>query len=249
MSAIYPDLEGKTALITGGAGEIGACVVRELARQRARVAFIDIAVEPGRVLAQELERQGQSVRFEPCDLADVPALQRTIAAVRSRLGPIHILVNSAAGVPERQATETLTESDWNRLIAVNLKHQLFCSQAVMGDMKEARGGVIINLGSLAWMGGEQGSAVHGAAQAAVLGLTRSLAQELGASGIRVAAVTPGWTRSERGAPAPSEAEILARQCLKRLIAPLEIARFIVFLASAEASACSGQCYLVDGGYV
>jgi D-xylose 1-dehydrogenase len=99
------------------------------------------------------------------------------------------------------------------------------------------------------MSGEERNAVHGTAKAAVLGLTRSLARELGPSGIRVAAVTPGWTRSERGGPAPGEAAILARQCLKRLLAPGEIASFIVFLASEEASACTGQCYVVDGGYL
>jgi NAD(P)-dependent dehydrogenase (short-subunit alcohol dehydrogenase family) len=249
MGAIYPDLEGKTVLVTGGAGEIGAGAVRELARQHAQVAFIDIAVEPARVLVHELERQGQNVRFEPCDLADVPALQRTIAAVRNRLGPIQILVNTAADSSAGHATDTLTEADWNRLIAVNLKQQLFCCQAVMADMKAARAGAIVNLGSLAWMSGEEGSAAQGAAQAAVLGLTRSLARELGPAGIRVNAVAPGWSRSERGAPTPDEAAILARQCLKRRLSPLEIARFIVFLASDEASACTGQCYVVDGGYV
>jgi D-xylose 1-dehydrogenase len=248
MAAIYPDLEGKTVLVTGGAGEIGAGVVCELARQRARVAFIDIAVEPARALVRELERQGLSVRFEPCDLADIPALQRTIAAVRSRLGPIQVLVNSAAGGAGPQETEALTEADWNRLLALNLKQQLFCCQAVMGDMKEVRGGAIINLACLAWLRGEEGSAVHGAAQAAVLGLTRSLARELGSWGIRVNAVAPGSTRSERREPPVAQAEILARQCLKRWLEPVEVARFVVFLASEEASACTGQCYLVDGGY-
>jgi NAD(P)-dependent dehydrogenase (short-subunit alcohol dehydrogenase family) len=247
MGALYPDLEDKAVLITGGAGDIGSCLVRELARQRARVAFIDIAVEPARALAQELERAGHSVRFEPCDLTDIPALQRTIAAVRSRLGPIEILINNAAGAPERQETESLTEGDWNGLVAANLKHQLFCCQAVVADMKAARGGAIINLGSLSWLSGEERSVAYGAARSAVVGMTRTLARELGPHGVRVNAVAPGWVRVD--GPEPGEADILARQCLKRLLTPLEIARFIVFLASEEASACTGQHYVVDGGYL
>lgn len=249
MGAVYPDLEGKAVLITGGAGEIGACLVRELAGQRARVAFIDIAVERARALTQALERLGLSVRFEPCDLTDIPALQRTIAAVRSRLGPIQILINSGAGTPQRQVTETLTEEDWSSLIAVNLKQQLFCCQAVIPDMKAQGAGVIINLGALSCMSGEEGGAVYNAAKAAMPGLTRSLARELGEHGIRVVAVEPGFTRSERTPPAGGEAQILARQCLKRRIEPAEVARFITFLASAEASACTGQRYIVDGGYL
>lgn len=247
MSAVYPDLEGRTVLITGGAGEIGAATVRELALQRAQVAFIDIAVEPARALTQELESQGHTVRFEPCDLTDIPALQRTIAAVRKRIGPLQILINNAAGPPSPQETESLTEADWNSLIAVNLKHQLFCCQAVIPDMKAAGQGVILNLGALSWMSGEESAVVYSAAKAAVLGMTRSLARELGVHGIRVNAVTPGWVSEPPGAP--REAEILARQCLKRRLTPQEIARFLVFLASEEASACTSQHYLVDGGYL
>jgi NAD(P)-dependent dehydrogenase (short-subunit alcohol dehydrogenase family) len=249
MAAVYPDLEGKVALVTGGAAGIGESLVRELARQRAKVAFIDIAVEPARALVRDLERCGQSVRFEPCDLMDIPALQRTIQAVRGRLGPIQVLINNAgAALP---ITEPLTEKTWEQLFAANLKHQLFCSEAVFSDMKTQGAGVIINLGAISWMIGQGGLAAYNTAKSAVLGLTRSLARDYGPHGIRVNAVAPGWVESElANAQLPaSEAEILERQCLKRRLKPVEVARFIVFLASEEASACTGQHYIVDAGYV
>jgi len=251
MAAAYPDLEGKVVLITGGAVGIGQSLVRELARQGSRVAFIDIAIEPSRALVRELEHEQRGVRFEPCDLTDIPALKRTIAAIKGQLGPIQVLINNAAGAPDRHATETLSEELWNALIAVNLKHQVFCCQAVLPDMKAAGSGVIINLAALCWMLGAEGLAAYSAAKAAVLGLTRSLAREYGPHGVRVNAVAPGWVRSEsaeHGFPG-SEADILARQCLKRRLEPAEIARFIVFLASEEASACTAQHYAVDGGYL
>jgi NAD(P)-dependent dehydrogenase (short-subunit alcohol dehydrogenase family) len=252
MAAIYPDLQGKVVLVTGGGSGIGEAIVREFARQKAKVAFIDIAVEPSRAVAKALEQAGTPVHFEPCDLTDVPALQRTIAAIRGRLGPIQVLVNNAAQ-DERHATQDVTEAVWDSRIAVNLKHQFFCAQAVLPDMKAAGAGAIVNLGSISWMSGQGGMVAYTACKSAVLGLTRSLARDYGAFGIRVNAVAPGWIMTQRQlekwVTPEGEAEILARQCLKRKLQPVEVAKFIVFLASDEASACTSQHYVVDGGWV
>jgi NAD(P)-dependent dehydrogenase (short-subunit alcohol dehydrogenase family) len=252
MAALYPDLQGKVVLVTGGGSGIGEAIVREFARQKAKVAFIDIAVEPSRALVKALEHAGTPVHFEPCDLTDIPALQRTIAAVRSRLGPIEVLVNNAAH-DERHATEAVTEAIWDSRIAVNLKHQFFCAQAVLPDMKASGGGSIINLGSISWMIGQGGMAGYTASKSAVLGLTRSLARDYGPYGIRVNAVAPGWIMTQRQlekwVTPEGEQEIMQRQCLKRKLQPLEVARFVVFLASEDASACTNQHYVVDGGWV
>jgi NAD(P)-dependent dehydrogenase (short-subunit alcohol dehydrogenase family) len=252
MAAIYPDLQDKVVLVTGGGSGIGEAIVREFARQKAKVAFIDIAVEPSRVLVKELDQAGTPVHFEPCDLTDVPALQHTIAAIRGRLGPIQVLVNNAAN-DERHATESVTEEVWDNRIAVNLKHQFFCAQAVLPDMKNAGSGAIINLASIGWMIGQGGMAAYSASKSAVLGLTRSLARDYGTFGIRVNAVAPGWIMTrrqlEKWVGPEGEAEIMARQCLKRRLQPVEVAKFIVFLASEEASACTNQHYVVDGGWV
>jgi NAD(P)-dependent dehydrogenase (short-subunit alcohol dehydrogenase family) len=252
MAATYSDLQDKVILVTGGGSGIGEAIVREFARQKAKVAFIDIAVESSRALTQALEWAGTPVHFELCDLTDIPALQRTIAAIKGRFGPIQVLVNNAAH-DERHATPEVTEAVWDSRIAVNLKHQFFCSQAVLPDMKAAGAGAIVNLGSISWMTGQGGMAAYTACKSAVLGLTRSLARDYGAFGIRVNAVAPGWIMTQRQlekwVTPEGEAEIMARQCLKRQLLPVEVAKFIVFLASEEASACTSQHYVVDGGWV
>ena len=252
MAAMYPDLQGKVVLVTGGGSGIGEAIVHEFARQKAKVAFIDIAVEPSRAVVKALEQAGTPVHFELCDLTDVPALQRVIVAIRARLGPIQVLVNNAAH-DERHATQDVTEEVWDSRIAVNLKHQFFCAQAVLPDMKAAGAGAIVNLGSTSWMIGQGGMVAYTACKSAVLGLTRSLARDYGAFGIRVNAVAPGWIMTQRQlekwVTPEGEAEIMARQCLKRQLRPVEVAKFIVFLASDEASACTSQHYVVDGGWV
>jgi NAD(P)-dependent dehydrogenase (short-subunit alcohol dehydrogenase family) len=252
MSAIYSDLKDKVVLVTGGGSGIGETIVRQFALQQARVAFIDIAVEPSRTLLQELTASGARLLFENLDLTDVAALKKGIARIKQHFGQIEILINNAAN-DERHATETVTEQIWDSRMAVNLKHQFFCVQAVLPDMKTAGKGVIVNLGSISWMIGQGGMAGYSAAKSAVLGLTRSLARDYGPFGIRVNAVAPGWIMTrrqlDRWVTPEAEAEIMARQCLKRKLQPAEVAKFIVFLSSDEASACTSQHYVVDGGWV
>jgi NAD(P)-dependent dehydrogenase (short-subunit alcohol dehydrogenase family) len=153
---------------------------------------------------------------------------------------------------QRHRTEDVTPEYWDQRIAVNLKHQFFAAQAVLPDMKEACGGSIVNFGSTSWMAGQGGMAAYTAAKSAVLGLTRSLARDYGPHGIRVNAIAPGWIMTERQVALwltpEGEAELMRRQCLKRKLVPDEVARFTVFLASEEASACTAQHYVVDGGW-
>ncbi len=249
--AIYPDLNGQVILVTGGGGGIGEAIVRQFAAQRANVAFLDIAVEPSRALVRDLEAAGTPVHFEACDLTDIAALRRAIGVIRARLGPIQVLVNNAAN-DERHATEEVTEAIWDERIAVNLKHQFFCAQAVLPDMKAAGRGAIINLGSISWMTGVGGMAGYTASKSGVLGLTRSLARDFGVHGVRVNAVAPGWIMTQRQLEKwftpEAERQAMAAQCLKRRLQPDEVAKFVVFLASEEASACTGQHYVVDGGW-
>jgi NAD(P)-dependent dehydrogenase (short-subunit alcohol dehydrogenase family) len=251
MAAIYSDLEGKSVLVTGGASGIGASIVRAFATQKAKVGFLDIAREPASRLAEELTANGSSVHYEHCDLTDIAALRGAIDRVRSKIGPVRILVNNAAH-DERHATEAVTPEYWDDRIAVNLKHQFFSAQAVLPDMKAANDGAIINFGSISWMIGQGGMAVYTAAKSAILGLTRSLARDYGPYNIRVNAIAPGWIMTERQVEKwltpEGEAELLKSQCLKRKLYPDDISRFVVFLASEEASACTNQQYVVDGGW-
>ncbi len=252
MTAIYSDLKDKVVLVTGGGSGIGESIVRQFAAQNARVAFIDIAEEPSRALVRDLADAHVSVHFEHCDLTDVTALQRAIATIGARLGPVEVLVNNAAS-DERHATEDVTEALWDSRIAVNIKQQFFCAQAVLPGMKAAGRGAIINLGSISWMIGQGGMIAYTTSKSAVLGLTRSLARDYGPYGIRVNAVAPGWIMTrrqlEKWVTPETEKEIAARQCLKRKLQPEEVANFVVFLASEAASACTSQQYIVDGGWV
>jgi D-xylose 1-dehydrogenase len=251
VAAIYPDLQGKVVLVTGGGSGIGEAIVREFVRQKAQVAFIDIAVKPSRDLVGKLSAEGAAVHFEQCDLTDITALRNAIGAIKARIGAVQVLINNAAH-DERHATESVTEEIWDSRIAVNLKHQFFCAQAVLPDMKSAGSGSIVNMGSTSWMIGQGGMAAYTACKSAVVGLTRSLARDYGQFGIRVNAVAPGWTMTQRQlekwVTPEGEAQIMERQCLKRQLRPVEIARFVVFLASEDASACTNQHYVVDAGW-
>ncbi len=252
MAAIYPDLADKVVLVTGGAAGIGEFIVRAFAAQKAVVAFVDIQKERGEKLAAELTAQSQRAHFAPVDVTDTAALQKAIGDFAAKLGPIGVLINNAAH-DERHATDTVTSEYWDDRIAVNLKHQFFAAQAVLPGMKAAGGGVIVNFGSTSWMIGQGGMAVYTAAKSAVLGLTRSLARDYGQFNIRVNTVAPGWIMTERQIEKwltpEGEAELMKRQCLKRRLQPAELAKFTVFLASDEASACTNQSYIVDGGWV
>jgi len=249
VAATYPDLAGKTVLITGGASGIGEAIVRRFAAQGSRVGCLDINDAAGEALAAEL---GGDVRYVHADLTDIPALRAGVAAVRDAFGPITILINNAAH-DERHRTEDVTPEYWDNRFAVNLRHQFFTAQAVLPDMQAVGGGSIVNFGSVSWMIGQGGMAAYTACKSAVLGLTRSLARDYGADNIRVNAIAPGWIMTQRQKDLwltpEGEKELMVRQCLKRGLQPDEIARVTLFLSSEEASACTNQHYVVDGGWV
>ncbi|HWJ73993.1 MAG TPA: SDR family oxidoreductase [Kaistia sp.] len=249
--AIYPSLKGKTVLVTGGGSGIGESIVRHFVAQGARVGFLDINREASEKLVAELSPTG-SVHFEHCDLRDIAALRTAIANVRAAFGPITILVNNAAH-DERHKLEDVTPEYWDDRVQVNLRHQFFAAQAVVDDMKTAGGGAIINLGSTSWMIGLGGMPAYTASKSAVLGLTRSLARDLGPFNIRVCSVVPGWIMTQRQIDLwltpEAEARVMESQCLKRKLYPEDIAKPVLFFASDEASGCTNQAYVVDGGWI
>lgn len=249
MGAIYPDLKNKAVLVTGGGSGIGAAIVEHFVRQQAKVGFIDIAEAPSRTLVEVL---GPEVHFEQADVTDIPALRSAIEKIRAKVGAIDVLINNAAN-DDRHTTEGVTEAYWDERIAVNLKHVFFASQAVLPDMKVKGAGAIVNFSSISWMTGSGGMAAYTASKSAMIGLTRSLARDYGPFGIRVNAVAPGWIMTprqvEKWYTPESETLIFERQCLQRKLVPDDIAKFVVFLASDEAGACTSQHYVVDGGWV
>jgi NAD(P)-dependent dehydrogenase (short-subunit alcohol dehydrogenase family) len=246
-AAQYPDLAGRTVFISGGGSGIGAAFVRAFAAQRASVAFVDIADAVSQALAREL---GSAVRYWHCDVRDIASLRATIAAAAEAMGPVRVLVNNAAR-DDRHKLEEVTPEYWDNNQAVNLRHQFFAAQAVAPQMAAAGGGSIVNLGSVSWMRGRPDLAGYTTAKAAINGLTRTLARELGPRNIRVNCIVPGAIATERQralwVSPEKEREFLEQQCLKFRLSEQDVARTALFLASEEARAITGQNLIVDGG--
>ncbi|MFN3387766.1 MAG: SDR family NAD(P)-dependent oxidoreductase [Allosphingosinicella sp.] len=243
--AIYPSLEGKRVLITGGGSGIGAGIVEGFARQGADVVFFDIADGDSREIA---ERHG--ARYERVDLTDVAAAQAAIAKLIEEGGAFDVLVNNAAN-DDRHSIDEVTEDYWDNRLNVNLKHLFFCAQAVIPGMREKGGGAIVNLGSISWHLGMAELAVYQTAKAAIEGLTRSLARELGGDNIRVTCVVPGNVRTPRQLKwytPEGEKEIVDSQCLKGRLMPEDVAAMVLFLASDDARLLTGHEYFVDAGW-
>ncbi len=251
--ATYPSLRGRNVVITGGASGIGESLVVAFAMQGARVAFIDLQAEAGNALANRLEEQGcLRPSFHECDLTDVDTLQGVLSAIVEALGTVDVLVNNA-GDDTRHKMEEVTSELWDHSIAVNLKHQFFMIQGVVGSMRKAGRGSIINLSSIGWVIPSTGLPVYVTAKAAIVGMTRALAHELGADNIRVNSVMPGAIQTERQKRLwltdAYKSDVLARQALKRMLLPEDVARLVLFLAADDSSAITNQAYIVDGGWV
>ena len=246
MSAVYPSLRGKRVFVSGGASGIGEGLVEGFAAQGALVAFCDIAEQEGLALAARLP----GVRFFACDITDMAALQATMAEVEAALGGIDVVVNNA-GNDDRHAIAEVTPTYWDERMAVNLKHQFFVAQAAVPAMKRAGGGAIINLGSISWHLGLPDLVIYQTAKAAVEGMTRGLARELGRDNIRVTAIIPGnvkTPRQEKWYTPEGEAEIVASQCLDGRLAPADVAALALFLASDDARMITGHEYWIDAGW-
>lgn len=243
--AIYPSLRGKRVLVTGGGSGIGAGIVEGFVRQGADVTFFDIAEEESGALAAET-----GARFERVDLCDVQSAQATIGRLTREGGAFDILVNNAAN-DDRHSLDDVTEDYWDGRVNVNLKHVFFCTQAVVPGMRAKGRGAVINLGSISWHLALPDLALYQTAKAAIEGLTRSLARDLGNHGIRVTCVVPGNVRTPRQLQwytPEGEAEIVAAQCLEGRLAPEDVAAMVLFLASDDARLITGHEYFVDAGW-
>jgi NAD(P)-dependent dehydrogenase (short-subunit alcohol dehydrogenase family) len=251
--ARYPSLAGRVVLVTGGATGIGESLVRHFAGQGARVAFFDIQDEAaGRLVDKVGTETGVAPIYFRCDLTDLLALQGGVQEVLRALGTVDVLVNNA-GNDQRHTMEEVTPEFWDHCMQQNLKHYFFCIQAVVPAMRRAGRGSIINMSSIAWVIPSKGLPVYITAKAAIVGLTRTMAHELGPDNIRVNAVLPGAIVTERQKrlwyTPEYKAEILSNQALNRDILPEDVARLVLFLAADDSSAVTNQSYVVDGGWV
>lgn len=249
--AQYPSLVDKRVIVTGGGSGIGAGLVEAFHRQGARIAFVDIDDAASEALAARL---GDTVNHRPlyrhCDLTEVEPLQRVMAEIERALGGVDILINNAAN-DDRHTVAQVTPAYWDERMAVNLRHQFFAAQAVVPAMKRAGGGVILNFGSISWHLALAELVLYQTAKAAIEGLTRSLARDLGRDNIRVNTIVPGniqTPRQQQWYTREGEAEIVAAQCLDGRIQPEDVAALALFLASDDARMCTGHDYFVDAGW-
>lgn len=249
--ARYPSLVERTVFITGGATGIGASFVEHFVRQGARVAFCDIDVTAGEALADALGEARTKPLFLACDITDIAALRGTIADAKEAFGPIGVLINNAANDKRHTIGEVTLES-FDAGISVNLRHQFFAVQAVIDDMKARGGGSIINLGSISWMLKNGGYPVYVTAKAAIAGLTRGLARDLGPFGIRVNSLVPGWVMTEKQRrlwlDEAGLRALKAGQCLDGELLPEDLARMALFLAADDSRMITAQDFIVDGGW-
>ncbi len=251
--AIYPSLENKVVVITGGASGIGENIVEHFIMQKSKVAFLDIEEKLGNELVKKLEKKyNLKPTFVKCNLKNITELQNSIKLIRQQIGPIYTLVNNAAN-DERHDLDSVTSEYWDDRMNINLKHYFFATQAVYKDMKDIGSGTIVNIGSFSWMLAQGGMPGYTTAKSAIMGLTRTLARDLGEYNIRVNCIVPGWIITERQKKMWLTPEIeekqLERQCIKRMLIPDDISKVVLFFASEQSSGCTAQNYIVDGGIV
>lgn len=248
--AIYPSLKDRLVVISGGGTGIGAGLTEGFALQGARVVFLDVADEASNALAASLSDCRHPPAFRSCDLMRLEVLQENLVAIIAEHGPVDVLLNNAAN-DDRHTLAEVTPAYWDDRIGVNLRHLYFAAQAVAPGMREQGRGVILNLGSISWHLGLPDLSIYETAKAGIEGMTRALARELGADGVRVSCIVPGNVKTPRQMKwytPEGEAEIVAAQCLKGRIEPSDVAALAMFLASDDARFITGHEHFVDAGW-
>ena len=260
--ANYPSLADRVVLITGGGSGIGAAFTEHFWRQRSRVAFFDIDDAASEALVERLTHEGErhadanmqryAPHYERCDVTDIDMVRDRVRRVEAALGPIRVLINNASR-DDRKDIFDVTPEYWDQMLAVNLRHQFFVTQAVAPAMIAAGGGSIVMMGSISWIRGRPGMAGYTTSKAGINGLTRTLARELGDKNIRVNCIVPGAIVTERQKQLwlqpDDEQRFLDLQSLKFRLQPDDVARVALFLASDEARGMAGQNVIVDAGIV
>jgi len=252
LDSTYPSLRNLPVFVTGGGGGIGAAIVSAFVEQGARVAFVDVAEDASRALAQQLQDAGHTAPWwRTCDVRDVAALQAAIQDAAAVLGDFSALVNNVAS-DDRHTLESVTPEYYDQRMAINERPAFFAIQSVVPGMRRLGGGSIINLGSTGWQTKGTGYPCYAIAKSSVNGLTRGLAKSLGQDRIRINTVSPGWVMTERQVQlwldAEGEANLQRTQCLPDKILPADIARMVLFLASSDGAMCTAQEFKVDAGW-
>lgn len=255
--ATYPSLRGKTVLITGGAEGIGAAAVELFCRQGSNVIFLDYSEPSAQKVVDKIKGipEANQPEFLYCDVTNLETLKECAGKVLAKYRAVDVLINNAgaADAKSRRPTTEITPETFDRDVNVNLRHQFFLTQYVVGAMQEQGSGSIINLGSIIWRIPETSAPVYATVKAGIVGMTRVHSKEFGKDGIRVNSIMPGSIATERQVQEvltdEYEATTMAGQSLKRRILPEDVARLMLFLAADDSSAITGSSYVIDGGWV
>jgi NAD(P)-dependent dehydrogenase (short-subunit alcohol dehydrogenase family) len=249
-----PELSNRVVIITGAAGDIGQAMARRFARAGARLALLDRdAVALQARVAEFSELAGAQVLTAACDLADAAAIAATVARIAAHFGAVNALVNNAAAVTPKNTVAELPLADWQHAFDVNVTGAFVMAQAVIPHLRAAGGGVVLNIASQMGHVTAPGQAAYSASKAALLSLTRSIAVDHAAEGVRAVSLSPGAVMTSRltsryGDEAAVNAALAVRHPLGRIGRADEIAETALFLLSDGAAFVSGADLLVDGGY-
>jgi NAD(P)-dependent dehydrogenase (short-subunit alcohol dehydrogenase family) len=243
------DLTGKTALVTGASRGIGRALALGLAGAGADLALSARDVPLLEEVRQQVEALGRKAFVLPADVTDPAACQQLVAEAVAALGHVDVLVNNAGGSSFYGPFNDLRFSGWEKTMRLNVDSIVHLSQAMGRHMVERGSGSVINVASVAGLGGVPMMAAYGASKAAVISLTKTLALEWGPSGVRVNALCPGWTKTDlnRDLWADGGDALVTNQALKRWATVEEMVGPLVFLASDASSYFTGQSLVVDGG--
>jgi NAD(P)-dependent dehydrogenase (short-subunit alcohol dehydrogenase family) len=247
-------LENKVAVVTGGAQGIGQAIVEKFVAEGAKVALLDIDEPRGRATTEALGGEAGSVRFTRCDITREVDVSAAIAGSVEAFGRLDILVNNA-GVNTYFDATTMTEDEWEKVFAVDLKGAWLCCKHALPHMRDQGAGAIVNIASIHAFMTTYNQFPYAAAKSGLVGMTRSLALDFGKHQIRVNAICPGWVRTQlvdewldlQPEGQAAEQRVLDQQPLGRMATPMEIANFVAFVASDEASYMTGAALLIDGG--
>jgi 3-oxoacyl-[acyl-carrier protein] reductase len=247
-----PDLGGRVALVTGAGGGLGAGICSALASAGAAVAAVDVDLEKAERVAAGLSRTGADCVALETDVSDRSSVQETVERVADELGGVDILINNAAVYPRRAWTE-ITEEEWDRVMAVNLKGYFLCARAVYPYMKDKGRGSIVNVASITFFIGWALLMDYVASKGGIVGFTRTLAREIGPDNINVNAIAPGAFPTDAEKIHPDQEGynrwVLEQQSIKRRGKPEDIGNLVAFLASDASSFITGQTIEIDGGWM
>lgn len=243
-------LQGKTALITGGAAGIGRETAALFAQEGARVIIADYNKQQGEEAIQALLQKGADAHFIEVDVSDSGSVTKMAAEALARYGAVDVLINNA-GITQDRTLAKMTEEEWHRVIQVNLNGVFYCTKALIHSMIERGSGKIISTASIVGVHGNIGQTNYAATKAGIIGMTKTWAKELGPKGIQANAVAPGFIETGMVANMPEKViqQMLEKIPLRRLGRPMDVANAYLFLASSESDYVNGTVLEVNGGLV